>query len=392
MGCNALTYGILEVLSRVAEHLGVQFEYWLFGNLMGGEVPIELQKHDIRIFGSLPHLNYRDYLVGIYHRDLKKRLEIVRQVKKTDVFFDNGAGDSFSDIYGARRLEGVLRRMLIGSSFGKPFVFLPQTVGPFLNVTSRQKSLVNKVLSTAAAVYTRDPRSTACVHSLLPTREVFETVDVALFMNYVPRVKVNTEMFTVGINPSGLLWRGGYTGKNEFGLKDDYQKMLRTVIEYLLGKKFAIEFIGHDVSGPNGGTRCDDYYVCKLLQREYPECSVGPFFYGPSEAKSYISGFDLLLGSRMHCCIAAYSSGVPVLPLGYSRKFTGLFQDALAYPHLADLVHEDTSTVVERLAELLQNHHAVKAELLQSRRDQIGDWEAKLVNDMAAKLQHVLGV
>jgi polysaccharide pyruvyl transferase WcaK-like protein len=230
------------------------------------------------------------------------------------------------------------------------------------------------------------------VHSLLPTREVFETVDVALFMNYVPRVKVNTETFTVGINPSGLLWRGGYTGKNEFGLKDDYQKTLRTVIEYLLAKKFAIEFIGHDVSGPHGGTRCDDYYVCKLLQREYPQCSVGPFFYGPAEAKSYISGFDLLLGSRMHCCIAAYSSGVPVLPLGYSRKFTGLFQDALKYPHLADLVHEETPRVIERLAELLQSHATVKTELMQSRKKQIRDWESTLVEDLAGKLKCVLGL
>lgn len=392
MGCNALTYGILEILSKVADKLDVKFEYWLFGNMMGGNVPNELKKHDIRILGTLPHLNIRDIVAGIYHRDLKKRLTIAQQLKNAAVFLDNGAGDSFSDIYGPARLNSILRNMLIASACKKPFIFLPQTVGPFLNVSPRQKRLIRKVLSSASAVYTRDPKSTACVHECVPNRDLFETVDVALFMHYVPRVKARPETFTVGINPSGLLWRGGYTGKNEFGLKDDYQHTLRTVVKHLLDKEIAVEFIGHDLSGPNGGTRCDDYYVCKQLQREFPESTVGPFFYGPSEAKSYISGFDMLIGSRMHCCIAAYSSGVPVLPLGYSRKFTGLFEDALKYPHLADLTQMGTSSVIDCLAGLLDHLDAVKNELTHVRRNQIRDWESKLVDDMARQLCKILRI
>jgi polysaccharide pyruvyl transferase WcaK-like protein len=48
-------------------------------------------------------------------------------------------------------------------------------------------------------------------------------------------------------------------------------------------------------------------------------------FNGPSEAKSYISGLDFLVAGRMHACIAAFSAGVPVVPVAYSRKFSGLF-------------------------------------------------------------------
>lgn len=37
----------------------------------------------------------------------------------------------------------------------------------------------------------------------------------------------------------------------------------------------------------------------------------------------------------MHACIAAFSTGVPVVPLAYSRKFNGLFT-SLGYHWLAD--------------------------------------------------------
>jgi hypothetical protein len=45
----------------------------------------------------------------------------------------------------------------------------------------------------------------------------------------------------------------------------------------------------------------DDYGVCKRLQQAYPFCIMAPFFYTPVEAKSFISGLDLLVGSG---CIA----------------------------------------------------------------------------------------
>lgn len=42
---------------------------------------------------------------------------------------------------------------------------------------------------------------------------------------------------------------------------------------------------------------------------------------------------DLLIAARMHASIAAYSSGVPVIPFAYSRKFEGVYND-LKYPYI----------------------------------------------------------
>ena len=41
------------------------------------------------------------------------------------------------------------------------------------------------------------------------------------------------------------------------------------------------------------------------------------------------------MGARMHACIAAFSSGVPVVPMAYSRKFEGLF-GSLGYDRTVD--------------------------------------------------------
>ena len=60
---------------------------------------------------------------------------------------------------------------------------------------------------------------------------------------------------------------------------------------------------------------------------------------------------DFFMGARMHSTIGAFSAGVPVLPMAYSRKFNGLFVDTLNYPHMVDLktqTKEEIITLVEK--------------------------------------------
>ena len=67
-----------------------------------------------------------------------------------------------------------------------------------------------------------------------------------------------------------------------------------------------------------------------------------PDFAGPSQAKSYISGLDFVVSGRMHACIAAVSSGTPVAPIAYSRKFSGVF-GVVGYPWLIDTAGKTTA-------------------------------------------------
>jgi len=92
----------------------------------------------------------------------------------------------------------------------------------------------------------------------------------------------------------------------------------------------------------------DDTAVAWQLRDAHPAVRVAGPFRSPSEAKSYISGLDFFVGARMHACIAALSAGVPVVPLAYSRKFTGLFA-ALGYAPVIDGARETTDGALAQI-------------------------------------------
>jgi polysaccharide pyruvyl transferase WcaK-like protein len=96
------------------------------------------------------------------------------------------------------------------------------------------------------------------------------------------------------------------------------------------------------------------------LAKEFPGAIVAPRFKTPQEAKSYISGLDFFAGARMHACIAAFSSGVPVLPMAYSRKFSGLF-GSLGYELVADCRTLGASEMQEAFRQAFQDRVRLKA-------------------------------
>ena len=110
----------------------------------------------------------------------------------------------------------------------------------------------------------------------------------------------------------------------------------------------------------------NDYEVSYELYREYKSDRIvlSPFFLGPVEAKNYISGLDFFIGARMHATIAAFSSGVPVVPMAYSRKFNGLYTDTLDYNCLVDLKNDTETTVLNTVMAAFERREQLKVEIL----------------------------
>ena len=168
----------------------------------------------------------------------------------------------------------------------------------------------------------------------------------------------------VGLNISGLLWHGGYTGNNELGIKDDYQKSIRRIIDFFLQKEnVKLHLVPHVVNQERGLE--NDYAVSLDIVEEYsnPRIILSPFFFSPIEAKNYISGLDFFMGARMHSTIAAFSSGVPVIPMSYSRKFNGLFQETLDYNHFVDLKTDDVETIMNIIQKDFENRNKLHIEI-----------------------------
>jgi polysaccharide pyruvyl transferase WcaK-like protein len=88
---------------------------------------------------------------------------------------------------------------------------------------------------------------------------------------------------------------------------------------------------------------------------------LAPRFKTPVDAKSYISGLDFLCGSRMHACIAAFSTGVAVVPIAYSRKFSGVF-GTLDYQHNTDCKTQTADEILGAVIAGFENRKALEVD------------------------------
>ena len=64
---------------------------------------------------------------------------------------------------------------------------------------------------------------------------------------------------------------------------------------------------------------------------------------------------------RMHSTIAAFSSGVPVIPMAYSRKFNGLFLQTLNYEYMVDLKTSDLNEIIDFVSQSFNQRSKIKS-------------------------------
>ena len=282
-------------------------------------------------------------------------------IARSDVIFDIGGGDSFTDIYGVKRFMTIWATKLRAILTGKPLVLSPQTVGPFDSAWARP--LARFVMNRAAHVVSRDTPSTNFIkNDLGVTAPVLEATDVAMRLPYDPPApRAQGGPIKVGLNVSGLMFGGGYTQDNQFGLKSDYPTLIRQIIDYFVAQDgVELHLVGHVQS--NEQPLEDDHRVGVQLAEEYPGVVVSPFFKSPGEAKTYIAGLDFFMGARMHATIAAFSSGVPVVPMAYSRKFIGVF-GTLGYKHVADCKADTAEEIMARITHGFENRDQLAADV-----------------------------
>jgi len=307
---------------------------------------------------------------------LKAQSPFFSAIRKCDLVVDIGEGDSWTDIYGARRFAfqtGTKMAAILGRC---PLILAPQTIGPFDNPIRRKLS--DFVMNHARAVFSRDSLSTSYLASRSLNVETAEFVDVAFRLPFSKEARVHG-LTRVGLNVSGLLYGQGYTGKNELGMSINYQAFTHRLIERLLARSGVEVHLFSHVSSADF-SRDDDQPVAVNLIAKYPALKLAPDFASASSAKSFLSGLDFVVAGRMHACIGAFSAGVPVVPIAYSRKFNGLF-NTLDYPHFVDgkAVKDDEALAIvldsfdrrEELACDLERGQAIAESRLQAYQDRM---------------------
>jgi len=377
LGVGALTVAEVEILHGIAYDLERELTITI------------LDWRDARA----PYLQGSDIcILPLDGRFLIRPTGFYRTMRQADLVIDIGAGDSFADIYGGKRLAWIFAMKLLAWVARTPMVMAPQTVGPFVKPLS--KRLASFMMNRTTLLATRDRLSTEYVQQMGVKTKVIEASDVALRLPYEKPDKEKNGRIKVGLNVSGLLMRGGYTGQNELGLMVDYAALVHDIIRFFLDHPDGCEV--HLVSHVIGDQLMvsthpeqieDDYHASKHLAEEFSQVIVAPMFQTPSEVKTYIAGLDFFMGARMHACIAAFSSGVPVVPMAYSRKFEGLF-GSIGYTRTVDCTSETHEAIMQKIVAGYENRSA----LLQEQDVAMTEGRSKLdryVRELSALMQTV---
>ena len=385
-GCIALCYSVLYLVDYILSQRDIPYRLYLTDSHE------DEGKHSVCISGKniqyesigYPTPNSWKHLLG-YISQFRKNYRLYKIFKQADYIMDIGQGDSFADIYGAKRFDKIDRIHRTARFLSKPYILLPQTIGPFTNPVIRQKAI--KSITGASLVMTRDGQSLDYVKELAGSKpHVKEFIDVAFFLPYT-KMNFDNDFVHVGLNISGLLWNGGYTRNNQFGLKTDYQQAMRKVLIWFLSKeKVKVHLISHVVAGERNIE--NDYEVAFDLWKtmHHDRLVLAPLFLSPIDAKSYIAGMDFFMGARMHATIAAFSAGVPVVPMAYSRKFNGLFIDTLSYSHVIDLKEDDENTILTMVKEDFSNRDSLQQEIADRMNTTVSTQKEKLINELTAYL------
>lgn len=344
LGIGALTAGNLALARRAADRVGVSARFIVMGSRETGPASVA--------DGDLEHRE----ITGRY---MVSPAGFLADVRNSDIILDICGGDSFTDIYPDKRFAYVAATKIMTILAGKPLVLSPQTIGPF----SRQphSAIAAWICRRARAIFARDPLSMAALDALAPGVTARQVVDVAFALPFNPRPKLSAGggRLQVGLNVSQLLMHGGHAGGNEYGLEFDYPVLMRRLVEALLARDDCdVHLVPHVLATEMPWE--DDRRAADELKLAYPSLHHHPDFTSASDAKSFISGLDFLVGGRMHATIAAFSSGVPVVPVSYSRKFEGLF-GALGYGWLVNARGMDTDAALARILDALDRRTELAA-------------------------------
>lgn len=162
---------------------------------------------------------------------------------------------------------------------------------------------------------------------------------------------------TIGVNASPLILS---SGNSENIVMEAYRKLIITIIE---NTDSTIALIPHVVWDNN-----DDREVLKQLYEEFKDTGrlVLVDDFNCMQLKGYIARCRMFIGARTHATIAAYSSCVPTLVLGYSVKSRGIAKDIFGTDKnyvISVQGMKNTNLLSEGFLWLLENEKSIKSHL-----------------------------
>ena len=245
----------------------------------------------------------------------------IKYLKKIKVVAAINGGDGYSDIYGSKCFYDRLPIINIGLAVKAKLIFLPQTLGPF--VQEKIKNTASEILRQANCIYVRDDKYTNELKAQGLSWEMCK--DLSFYMRPEPwDIRIDSE--SIGINISGLCYSNKF--RNLSGQFLCYPKLIEQLIIKFQELNKKVFLIPHSYNFFSPEENNDDLVACretyKNLANKKNIILIDKDLTSP-QIKYLISKMSFFVGTRMHSNFAAIYSGVPVFGLSYSYKFIGAF-------------------------------------------------------------------
>lgn len=333
-GVNALCYGAIEVIKKNYPKGNITLIE--VSSIKKDKIVKVSTKNKIDIDIQIVYISGKmliGYLLLTSLGFRLKRTRVGKIISQADIVFDINEGDSFSDIYGFKRILRHFSDTKLALNYKKNVVFLPQTLGPFNTFVGR--CLAKNILRRLHKLFVRDTKAYDFLERIKIKGEL--SIDMAVYM---PCKVVNIEIQpnTVGININGLMYFESY--KNHKGFYSNYKFFLIQLIQMLKSKGLNVLLIPHTYQIENPSNEDDLLAIKDFIQtnKHLGMISYVDKKYTAQELKYIISKLDFFIGSRMHSCIGALSSSVPTYGLAYSYKFEGTFRMFNSDAYVSNLV------------------------------------------------------
>lgn len=301
---------------------------------------------------------------------------LLDRLRRADALVDLSGGDSFTDLYGPRRLATICAPKEMAIRAGRPLVLLPQTFGPFQAGDGRRRA--ERIVRSAALAYSRDAWSHEQLLTLAgagaDTSRLREGVDVAFGLRPQEPDTAIVDRFVglageviAGVNVSGLLRQESVGGR--FGLAGDYLGTMTGVVKALVAAGAVVVLVSH-VHGrdpaENDAAALDAVEAALDPGERQRVRRLSPLLRA-AELKWCIGRMDWFAGSRMHATIAALSSQVPAFGYAYSDKARGVFGTC----GVADQVADAREVAGQPAVELALGSFAAREETRQTLRGRV---------------------
>jgi polysaccharide pyruvyl transferase WcaK-like protein len=264
-------------------------------------------------------------LIGV-----KKKLfstdKVLRVLDKCDLVLST-SGISFIDNFGIVKLYHYSKFLQIPVLNGIPTIKFTQSLGPFGSRYNR--TIAKLLLPHLELIIARGRHSVENLKILGVTENVMSLPDIAVTLESMQSESTDSILNKyknkeiIGVSPNEVCYR--------LDDKKLYLPSLNKLLEHILKIKpnATVLLIPHTIAEKNLGDK-DDFWLCEQIAEHLKEPDrveiINTLELMPEETKFVISNCSFFIGSRFHSLIAATSTDVPTLAIGWHWKYEEMME------------------------------------------------------------------